>query len=60
MTDGMIPPWIPDHVRALNAARIPTVVHTIVTGTAAEEPAIRPHMERIATENQGSYTFVPQ
>jgi hypothetical protein len=60
MTDGMIPPWIPDHVRALNAARIPTVVHTIVTGTAAEEPAMRPHMERIATENQGSYTFVPQ
>ena len=60
MTDGQIPPWIPDHVRALNAARIPSVVHSIVVGAPPEEPAMRPIMERIANENQGTYTFVPQ
>ena len=60
MTDGQIPPWIPDHVRALNSARIPSEIHTIVVGAPAEEPAMRPHMERIANENHGTYTFVPQ
>lgn len=59
MTDGQIPPWIPDHVRTLNAARIPSVVHTIVVGTAAEEPLIRPLMEQIANENHGTYSFIP-
>ena len=60
MTDGQIPPWIPDLVRNLNSARIPTVIHSIVVGTAAEEPAIRPMMEQISSQNRGSYTFVPQ
>jgi Mg-chelatase subunit ChlD len=60
MTDGQIPPWIPDHVRGLNAARIPSEIHTIVVGSPTEEPAMRPHMERIASENHGTYTFVPQ
>lgn len=60
MTDGQIPPWIPELVRRLNSARIPTVVHSIVVGSVAEEPAIRPLMEQIASENRGTYTFVPQ
>ena len=59
MTDGQIPPWIPDHVRALNNAKIGTVINSIVVGTAAEEPAFRPLMEQISLENHGSYTFIP-
>ena len=60
MTDGQIPPWTPDQVHTLNAARIPTVVHTIVIGPPAEEPSIKPLMERIAAENHGTYNFVPE
>jgi len=59
MTDGMIPPWTPDHVRKLNAARIPTMIHAITFGTPGDEPAMRPMMEQIAKENHGTYTFVP-
>jgi uncharacterized protein with von Willebrand factor type A (vWA) domain len=60
MTDGQIPPTIPALVRSLNNARIPTEIHSIVIGSAAEEPMMRPLMEQIANENHGSYTFVPQ
>ena len=59
MTDGQIPPWIPDHVRTLNNAKIGTVINSIVVGTAAEEAALRPLMEQISLENHGSYTFIP-
>ena len=60
MTDGQIPPTIPALVRALNSARIPTEIHSIVIGAPAEEPLMRPLMEQIANENHGSYTFVAQ
>ena len=60
MTDGLIPPTIPAIVRSLNSARIPTEIHSIVIGAAAEEPLMRPLMEEIAKENHGTYTFVPQ
>jgi len=60
MTDGQIPPTIPALVRSLNNARIATEIHSIVIGSAAEEPMMRPMMEQIANENHGSYTFVPQ
>ena len=60
MTDGQIPPWIPANVRTLNSARIPTEIHSIIIGTAQEEPVLKPLMEQIANENRGTYTFVPQ
>lgn len=60
MTDGLIPPWIPERVRALNSARIPTEIHTIAIGPPQEEPSMKPLLDQIAGENRGSYTFVPQ
>lgn len=58
MTDGQIPPNTPDLVRQLNSSRIPTVIHTIGFGDAAEEPMIRPLLEQIANENKGRFEFV--
>ncbi len=54
MTDGQIPPHIPDLLRSLNVGANRTIIHTINFG----EPASESIMKLIAKEHAGTYTFV--
>ena len=54
MTDGQIPPNIPDLLNSLNVGKERTVIHAINFGETASEAIMR----KVAQEHGGSYSFI--